>query len=65
MSSEIWFPPFYLIIDNRQYILKGRYSNGDCSYRCPHRNNSKIIIRITKDEIINKQIIMKKKFNIQ
>ena len=54
MPSEIWFPPYNLIIDNRQYILKRRYSNGDCSYRYPHRNNCKIIIRITKDEIIKK-----------
>ena len=54
MSSEIWFPPYNFIIENRQYILKGRYSNGNCSYRCPHRNNCKIIIRITKDELIKK-----------
>ena len=50
-SSKINFPPYNLFIDNYQYILKGRYANGDCSYRCPQRNICKIIIRVSLDEI--------------
>ena len=54
MSSEIILPLYNIIIDNKQYILKERYSNQDCSYRCPNRNKCKIIIRVAKDELINK-----------
>ena len=54
MSSDIILPPYNIIIDNKQYILKGRYSKRDCSYRCPNRNKCKIIIRVAKDELINK-----------
>ena len=62
MTSEIWLPPYNLIYREQSIYLKVRYSNGDCSYGCPHRNTCKIIIRITKDEIKKK---MMKKFNIQ
>ena len=50
-SSMNEFPPSNIFIDNYQYILKGRYSNGDCSYRCPNWKDCKIIIRISHDEI--------------
>ena len=46
-----------------KYILKGRYSNGDCSYRCPNRKDCKIIIRISHNEI--NQFITNKKEKIQ
>ena len=32
------FPPYNIVIDNKQYIYKGRYANGNFSYRCPQRN---------------------------
>ena len=34
--------------------MKGRYSNGDYSYRCPFRKLCQIIIRVSEDEINNK-----------
>ena len=49
--SKINFPPYNLFIDNYQYILKGRYANGDCSYRCPQRNIYKVMIRDSHDKI--------------
>ena len=48
------FPPYNIIIDNKQYIYKGKYANGDYSYRCPDRSHCKIIIRIPSEELKNK-----------
>ena len=33
------FPPYNIIINNIQYIYKGKYANGDYSYRCPDRSH--------------------------
>ena len=57
------FPPYNIFLDNYQYILKGGYSNVDCSYRCPHRKEYKIIIRVSYIEI--NEFITNKKEKIQ
>ena len=46
------FPPYNIVIDNKQYIYKGGYANGNFSYRCPHR--SQISKRSKKAKYKNK-----------
>lgn len=45
-SSMKKFPPYNIFIDNYQYIFKGRYSNGDCSYRSPNRKDCKLLMNL-------------------
>ena len=52
--SENIFPPYNIILDNYQYVLKARYANGDLSYRCPQRQTCKIIIRIKEEDLKSK-----------
>ena len=60
-SKNQIIPPNNIVIDDFQYVIKGRYANGDVSYRCPFRNKCKIIIRIKKDDIF----VIKEKQNIK